>query len=107
MVVFVNGVECGWTTTKVAVPGPGTPADDVGKTVYVVDVLADGGNGGGSKPGCGRPGDLVTFYFPQSHRMATQHPAWQSGAPGRTNLDLGLSLSHRLVVAGAAAKVQN
>jgi len=106
VIVFVNGVECGSAMTKVATAGDGTPAEEVGKTVYVVDVLADGGGGYGSKAGCGKAGDLVTFYFPGTHRVATQHPAWESGAH-RENLDLGVSLSNRLVVAEAAAKAAN
>ncbi len=106
VVAFVNGVECGTAMTKVATAGDGTPAEEVGRTVYVVDVLADGGPDYGSKAGCGRPGDLVTFYFPEIHRVATQHPAWQSGAR-RENLDLGVALSNRLVVVGVSAKVPN
>ncbi len=106
VIVFVNGVECGTAMTKVATAGAGTPAEEVGKTVYVIDVLADGGTAYGSKAGCGRPGDLVTFYFPAIHRVATQHPAWQTGAR-RENLELGVALTNRLVVAAVSAKVAN
>jgi hypothetical protein len=61
-----------------------TPASDIGKTVYVIDVLADG-SGPGQRPGCGRAGDPVLFWFPTLGALATQQPTFQ---PGESRLDL-------------------
>lgn len=98
VVALVNGTPCGAATTAVAQPGPNTPADDVGKTVYVVDVLADGNGGGGNKAGCGKPGDPVTLYFPESGRLAASHPIWQSGEVRRENVDASRQLGNQLRV---------
>ena len=91
---IVNGVACGESTTFMATAGPGVPPGDVGKTVYVVDVLA-GGSGAGQRFGCGHPGDAVTLYFPESRRMALQVPAFVVGGQ-RVDLALGVELGFRL-----------
>ena len=65
VIAFVNGIACGSGMTKVATAGANTPASDVGKTVFVLEVMADGSNGG-ERPGCGKAGSVVTFYFPAS-----------------------------------------
>jgi hypothetical protein len=94
VVALVNGKVCGFAETKVATAEPGTPAEDVGKTVYVIDVLADG-PGAGQRPGCGHPGDPVTLYFPGSHLIADVQPTFQQG-PLRLDLNLTRSLTARL-----------
>lgn len=91
---LVNGRACGEATTLVAAAGPGVPPGDVGKTVYVVDVLADGTNSG-QRPGCGRPGDPVLLYFAGSHRMASQQTFFSAGSQ-RFDLELGPELFFRL-----------
>lgn len=63
VIALVNGKACGEGMTLVAQAGPGVPAGDVGKTVYVVDVLADG-TSPGQRVGCGHPGDIISLYFP-------------------------------------------
>ncbi len=102
VVAFVNGNACGSGETLVATAAEGTPADDVGKTVYVLDVLADG-TSVGQRPGCGHPGDAVTLYFPASHSVASQQPTFVPGGQ-RVDLDLGTNLPYRqqaaLVVVG-------
>lgn len=97
VVAFVNGRACGQSTTLVAPPADGTPPGDVNRTVYVVDVLADGA-GAGQLPGCGHPGDPVTLYFSGSKRVAVQQPLFKQGGE-RWDLDLGPELSYH--VAGA------
>ena len=91
---LVNGRACGDATTLVAPPGPGVPAGDVGKTVYVVDVLADGFNLG-QRPGCGHPGDTVYLYFVGSHRLAAQQAFFTAGGQ-RFDVQLGPELAFRL-----------
>ena len=91
---IVNGRACGEATTFIAAEAPGVPAGDIGKTVYVVDVLADGAQSG-HRPGCGRPGDPVLLYFPESHRMAQQQPFFTVGGQ-RVDADLGPELVNRL-----------
>ena len=85
VIAFVNGIACGSDTTLVATPGEGTPASDVGKTVYAIDVAADG-TAVGERAGCGHAGDPVMLYFPQSG-MAVQQPSFHQG-PQRADLDL-------------------
>lgn len=92
ILALVNGVVCGADQTQVAPAGD----PDAGKTVYVVDILADGSNPG-QRPGCGHAGDAVTFYFPVSGRVALQHPSFAAG-PARVDLDLGPTLSERRFV---------
>jgi hypothetical protein len=101
VVAIIAGKTCGLDQTRVATVDPGNPPEDIGKTVYVVDVLS-GGTGTGQRAGCGRAGDPVTLYFPKMHRFARQQPAFQQGGL-RVNLDLGPELSNRVVSALAAA----
>lgn len=91
---IVNGKACGDASTLVAQAGPGVPAGDVGKTVYVVDILADGTNSG-QRPGCGHSGDAVSLYFPDIHRFALQQAAFFAGSL-RFDVDLGAELPFRL-----------
>ncbi len=101
VIAFVNGKSCGDAFTKVAPEGPDTPEGDAGKTVYVVDVLADGTNPG-DRAGCGRAGDPVSFYFPPIGRMAAQQPLFTAGS-ARVDLDLSVELANRLVAPMAAS----
>ena len=94
VVGLVNGKACGEAVTKVAQAGPGVPAGDVGKTVYVVDILANG-TGPGQRPGCGTPGASVQLYFAGSHRMASQQTFFTAG-PQRFDVELGPELGFRL-----------
>ena len=92
-IAFVNGKACGTAQVIVAPPAEGTPIGDVGRTVYVIDVLADG-TGIGQRPGCGRPGDPVTLYFPKSG-IAVQQPPFKQGGQ-RIDLDIGVRTIYRL-----------
>jgi hypothetical protein len=94
VLALVNGKVCGQATTLVAAAGPGVPAEDVGKTVYVIDVLADGSNSG-QRSGCGHPGDPVTLYFVGARRVALQQPQFVTGGQ-RNDVDLGPELQFRL-----------
>lgn len=91
---LVNGKACGETTTFIATDAQGVPEGDVGKTVYVVDILADG-TGDGHRPGCGTPGAPVTLYFPESRRLSQQTTAFTIGGQ-RVDVSLGPELIHRL-----------
>lgn len=91
---LANGRACGESTTLVAMAGPGVAAGDVGKTVYVVEILAEGA-GAGHRPGCGRPGEPVMLYFPESRRLAQQQPSFVVGGQ-RVDVELGPELSYRL-----------
>lgn len=91
---IVNGRACGESTTLVAQAGAGVPAGDVGKTVYVIDILADGTNSG-QRTGCGRTGDAVSLYFPGLHRFALQQATFLPGS-ARFDVDLGDELPFRL-----------
>lgn len=101
MIAFVNGSSCGDAFTRIAPEGPDTPQGDAGKTVYVVDVLADGTNPG-DRAGCGHPGNPVLFYLPLIGRMAAQQPLFTAGS-ARVDLDLTIELSNRLVAPVTAA----
>jgi hypothetical protein len=101
VVALVRGIVCGAGSTKLATSEPGTPADDVGKTVYVVDVLADGA-GPGQRKGCGRPDDVVMFYFPASGRVANQSIPFRQGGL-RADLDLQIALTTRVSLMMPAA----
>ncbi|MFN0145531.1 MAG: hypothetical protein ACKVT1_03395 [Dehalococcoidia bacterium] len=90
IIALVNGVACGLARTKVAAAGPEVPAADVGKTVYVVDILADA-----ARRGCGRPGDAVTFYLPAERRIAAQRPLFRIGGE-RIDLDLTVELTNQV-----------
>ena len=94
VIAFVNGKVCGTAQTLVATAADGTPADDVGKTVYVIDISADG-SGVGQRPGCGHAGDRVVLYFPASRRMGSQQPLFKQGGQ-RVDLDLGVNLQYQL-----------
>lgn len=96
LIALVRGQACGFTETLVATAQPGNPPGDVGKTVYAVDVLADGA-GAGQRPGCGRLGDPVTFYLPQIGRVASQQPLFQQGEQ-RVDLSAAIALGERLVI---------
>ncbi len=94
VIALVNGKACGEAITLVAQAGSGVPTGDVGKTVYVVDVFADGANPG-QRPGCGHPGDVISLYFPDSHRLAAQQTTFQTGSQ-RFDIDLASELVFRL-----------
>ncbi|WP_322797005.1 hypothetical protein [Tepidiforma sp.] len=94
VIALVNGRACGSDLTRIAEPGPGTPPTDVGRTAYVVDVLADG-QAPGQRPGCGVPGLPILLYFPALGRFALQQPTFAPG-PQRLDLDLGPGLPYRL-----------
>jgi hypothetical protein len=94
VIALVNGKACGEDETFVAQAGEGVPPEDVGKTVYVVNVLADGA-GAGQRAGCGDPGELVSLYFVGSHRIALQQPQFEAGGL-RVDVELGPELSFRM-----------
>ena len=94
VIALVNGKACGESTTFVAEAGEGVPAADVGKTVYVVNVLADGPDAG-QRSGCGVAGALITLYFPVSHRIALQQPQFVVGGQ-RADVELGPELAFRM-----------
>lgn len=91
---MVNGRVCGQGLTTIAQAGPGVPPSDVGRTVYVLDVVASGTNTG-QLPGCGTPAAPVTLYFPQAQRVAFEQPPFQQGGH-RYDLNLGPALIFRL-----------
>ena len=97
VIALVHGVACGEATTKVAVDGPGVPAEDAGTTVYVVDVLP-----AGARPGCGTAGDAIMLYFVGSKRLALQQPVFVVGSQ-RVDVDLGPALGFQLVGALVAS----
>ncbi len=101
IIALVNGRACGEAMTQVAVAGPGTPASDVGKTVYVVDVLADGARPG-ERPGCGAPGLAIRFWFPVAGRFAQQEAVYAPGGQ-RVDLELGPVLPFRMAAPLVAA----
>jgi hypothetical protein len=94
VIAVVNGKACGEANTQMAVAGPGVPAGDAGKTVYVVDVLA-AGSSTGHRENCGTPGDQVLLYFPAVHRIAVQVLVFAQGSQ-RADVDLGPELQYRL-----------
>ena len=83
VIAFIRGLSCGLDQTKVATAGP--PDSDIGKTVYVIEIAADG-NGPAQRPGCGRAGDPVLFYLPAQHLTAIQQPTFHQGQE-RVDLD--------------------
>lgn len=102
VIAFVNGKSCGVATqTLIAEPGEGVPEDDVGKTVYVIDVLADGSDNY-ERIGCGHPGDPITLYFPVAGRTSTTQPLFQA-LQTRADIDLDISLSHSAGIPSLAA----
>lgn len=94
VIALVDGKACGEATTRVAVEGVGVPTGDIGATVYVVDVLADGA-GAGQRTGCGRAGATVMLYFAGSRRIAMQEPAFVAGGQ-RVDVELGPELAFRV-----------
>lgn len=92
---FVNGKLCGEGMTLIATAGDNTPAGDVGKTVYKIDVLADGARID-QRPGCGSEGDEVTLYFPELRRFASQRPDFHQGGE-RLDLTLAPGLQYRAI----------
>lgn len=94
VIAFVRGRACGETTSKVATAGANVPASDVGKTVYVVDIAANGSLAG-QRPGCGQAGDPVLFYLPSLHRFALQQPQFHQGNE-RVDLDFDNRLPYQL-----------
>ncbi len=83
IIAFIRGLSCGVDQTKIATAGP--PDSDIGKTVYVIEIAADG-SGPAQRPGCGRAGDPVLFYLPAQHLTAIQQPAFHQGQE-RVDLD--------------------
>lgn len=100
VVAYVNGKVCGRGQTLVAIAGDNVPAGDIGKTVYKIDVKADGTRVDQS-PGCGKTGDGVTLYFPASRRFAIQTAAFHQGGE-RIDLTLGPALQYRAIGPAAA-----
>ncbi len=96
VIAFVNGRACGFGASEVASNDPDNTTD-VGKTVYVVDVRADG-SGVFQLPGCGTQNDAISFYFPESGRMAVEETTFTGPPAGfvRVDLSLDIALSHRL-----------
>jgi hypothetical protein len=95
VIAFVNGQSCGApANTLVAVEGDDVPEEDVGRTVYVIDVLANGANNY-EREGCGQPGDAIMLYFPASGRASSEQPLFQAG-PSRVDLELDVMLGHRV-----------
>lgn len=95
VVAFVNGNSCGGAPaqTFVATDGDDVPDQDIGATVYVVDVLA-GGAATYEREGCGHAGDPVILYFPAVGRMAAAQPLFQAG-PIRADIELDIALQFR------------
>lgn len=84
IVAIVNGRVCGSDRTFIAPPGPNVPPEDVGRTVYRIDVYAKG-DGPGHHPDCAVVGDTIRFYLPESGRFANETSTF---APGAERLDL-------------------
>ena len=93
VIAFVNGKACGAAEVRVAPQADGTPIGDVGRTVYVINVLADG-TAIGQRPGCGRAGDPVMLYFPKTG-IALQQPLFKQGGQ-RVDTDIGIRTIYRL-----------
>lgn len=96
VIAFVNGVACGEGHTRLIAAAPGVDPADIGQVGFVLDVLADGA-GPAQRPGCGKPGDSIRFYFPQVSRFAAESPTFRAGF-FRVDLSLLPALSERRVV---------
>lgn len=96
VIALVDGMACGFAETFIAEADPDTPADDVGRTVYVITVRADG-TGPGQAPGCGVDGVPVSFWFPEAGRFANEQPLFHQGE-ARVDLSLGPGLGTRIPV---------
>ena len=107
VIAFVNGISCGGapTTTLVATEGDDVPEEDIGRTVYVIDVLANGTNNY-ERTGCGEPGLPIMLYLPAIGRMSSQQPLFQSG-PIRADLELDIALTQRAGIPQLAADGAN
>lgn len=99
MLAIVNGQVCGSARTSVAEDVPENSPEFIGKTVFTINVMADG-DGAFQRPGCGNDGDSVRFYFPEVGRFAEQTGTFApvEGGPLEANLTLGPELSARLSV---------
>lgn len=97
VIALVRGAACGDGLTKAATEPPA----DAGKTVYTLQVLADGANAG-QRPGCGREGDPVTFYLPAIGRIALERPPFRGNQAARADLTLTMRLPNRMTVPMAA-----
>jgi hypothetical protein len=86
----------------VTTEGDDIPPEDIGKTVYVVDVLADGHNVY-EREGCAHPGDPILLYLPAIGRMSSTQPLFQPG-PVRADLQLDIWLGYRQVVPAVASE---
>lgn len=93
VIAIVNGLSCGNDVTQVASDDP-TNAPDIGKTVYAINVLADG-SGFSQAPGCGTNGDAVSFLFPELHRIAVETSTFTGVGFTRQELTLGPELTFR------------
>ncbi len=94
VIAIVNGLSCGNAVTQVASDDP-TNAPDIGKTVYALNVFADGA-GLSQAPGCGSNGDIISFYFPEQRRLAVETATFTGiGSPSRKGLTLGPELTFR------------
>ncbi len=105
VIAFIDGRACGNGETKIAAASNDNPPADVGKTVYVVNVLA-AGTGLGQRPGCGGSGSTVVLYFPVAGRIAIQSPAFVPGGR-RVDLELGIALPNRLVLPMTASEADS
>ena len=94
IIAMVNGRGCGYDTTKVAADDPSN-APDIGKTVFAINVLADG-TGSSQALGCGVPGDRIYFYFPDLRRFATETAQFVGIGFERTPLTLSEELTNRI-----------
>lgn len=84
VIALIGGLPCGAGTTFLN--GPAEP-DDPGKTVYVIDVAADGTRANEVR-GCGLPGTPVRLYFPASGQFSPVTASFASGI-ARFNVTLG------------------
>lgn len=91
VIAFVGATSCGVDQTKIATAGP--PDSDIGKTVYVIEVAANG-TGPAQRTGCGRAGDPVIFYLPAMHLLATRQQPFHQGQE-RVDLDFDNQLRFR------------
>ncbi|MBI2764505.1 MAG: hypothetical protein HYX53_01195 [Chloroflexi bacterium] len=101
VVAFVRGTGCGSGVTKVAPADADTPPADAGKTVYTLLVAADG-DGPAQRPGCGRPSDPISLWFPASGRFALNAGVFQPGTQ-RLDVSAGTLLSYRLTAPGISS----
>ena len=86
--------------TLVATAGDNVPPSDVGKTVYKIDILADGTRVD-QRAGCGHTGDSVTLYFPVLRRFATPNLTFHQGGE-RVDVTLAGTLPYRLISPGVS-----